>query len=445
MAKTYFTKINLFKTVVLLAGMFVASLGVALSTRCGLGVSPLTSLPLVVSEISGITLGNLTIVLQVLFVFGEIILVDKKPGLKNLIQVIMAVFNGYFMDLCLMLVQNVNPATYGSRLLLCIGSILILALGIFLTVNSNLLMQAPEAFDDAVAKVTGLEFGTAKIVVDCVIVILAAFISYLKFQTFLGLREGTLISAIFCGIVIQMYNKPYRQARRIIVEGGAMFEAKGLSDKSFTPGKPHLVVTITREFGPNGVKVAKRLSELTGMKLYDDELSELAAKESGLDIEFVRKNDEYYNKGILQRLYANSFKYPYLHQSEPKEEILFRAQQRVIRRLAESEDCIILGRNANRALGKSPYYYHVFLHANPEWRLEQTMSEFNLTKKQANELIRKMDKQRMRHSIRFTGRRWGIASDYNMCLDIARTGVETSAQILYDAVKGFVYSPKLEA
>ncbi len=442
--KKYLNSHNLIRLLIFFIGMFVSSFGVALSTKAALGISPISSLPYVLSEILPFTLGNVTICLHVTFVLGQIILLRRRYKPVMLFQLVLALFYGYFVDFSMWLIDGVNPTTYLEQLLLCLISVFILALGVFMTVRANVIMLAGEGFDMAVSVVTGLEFGKAKILVDCVLVGSAAIISLLYFHTLVGVREGTFIAAVACGLIVQQYNKVYRRIEKVIKEGGNMTEDMGSGGHKIRPDKPHIVVTITREFDPDCIKIAKRLSELTGLKLYDDELVEMMAEESGLDIAFVRKNEEYLTKGLLQMFYANSFKYPYLHQSEPKEDILYRAQQRVIKRIAENEDCIILGRTANRILGKSPYYYHIFLHANPEWRIHETMKEFGLDYEHAAELTYRVDKHRQHHAFRTTGRMWGKAFDYNLCLDIARYSIEDSAEILQDVVTRFVYSPKQE-
>ena len=204
--------------------------------------------------------------------------------------------------------------------------------------------------------------------------------------------------------------------------------------------KPHLVITITRVFGPNSVKIAKRLSELTGLKLYDDELIGMVIEDSGLDAAYVRENEESLGKGLLHDFYRNSFHEPYQRLSQRRDEFLYQSQQRVIRRLAEKEDCIILGRNANIIPGKSPDFYHVYLHGAPKWRITETMEEFGISEKEAAALVNRADNRRKRNAFIRTGHTWGQAADFNLCLDIARYGVEKSAEIIKNASADYVYA-----
>ena len=198
-----------------------------------------------------------------------------------------------------------------------------------------------------------------------------------------------------------------------------------------------LVVTVAREFDPRSMEIVKRLSEITGLKLYDDELIGMIADESGLPVEYVRKSEDRFRKGLLRSFYEQSFEYPY--QNKGDEERMFEAQKRVILRLASDHECIIIGRNANKVLGRGPQFFHIFLHAKPLRRAERTAEEFHIDQKKAETVIARADEQRRRNYYEHLGRSWGRADDYNLCLDITHCDVEKTAVFLKTAIEDFTW------
>ena len=348
----------------------------------------------------------------------------------------MAVLYGEFVDLSLMLLTGVDAASYPTQAVLCLLSVLVTGFGVFLTVKANVIILASEGIASAIAQVTRQEFGRMKIAVDCSLLALGVALSLALFRGLAGIREGTVVAAVAVGLVVQLCGRRLGWLDRLWASRAG---AATTGAEAPAPAKPHLVITIAREFGPNGVKIAHALARELGLKLYDEELVDLAIRESGLDPNFVRKNEERLSRGLLYDLYAQSFEYA--PGQRTADDALFQAQQRVIRRLAAEEDCVILGRSANFMLGKGPGLFHVYLHADPKWRLAETMEEFGLKEGQARALLTRTDSERARRYRHNTGRAWGLASDYDLCLDVSGYGVERSAQLLRDAVRSFVYAP----
>ena len=330
--------------------------------------------------------------------------------------------------------------TYPLRLAMCILSVFIAGFGVFVSVKTDVIILAAEGFVLAVSENLHQEFGKVKIASDISFTALGVILALVFTHSVTGFREGTLLSALGVGLTVQLYNRLFPRFNHLWTEHSVSEEIITAPIEAI---KPHLVVTITREFGPNSVKIAHKLAEETGLKLYDEELVEMAIAESGLDPVFVRRHEESMTRGPLYALYTNSFEYPYLCGQQTNEDALFHAQEKVIRRLAETEDCIILGRNANAILGKSDNHYHVFLHGEPRWRIQETMREFDLPEHEARRLVQRMDTERKRHCHQFTGAAWGRARDFNLALDVARYGVDTSVKIIEEAISSYMSSPEL--
>ena len=413
---------------VFLAGILISSFGVALSAKCNLGITPISSPPYVLSLLLPLSMGTVTIIMHFLFVAAQILLLRKRFPPKDLLQLALAILYGRFMDFSTFLLRGLEPGAYPVRLGLCLLGVCVVAFGVFLTIKADVLFLAGEGLVSAISKVSGREFGKVKIAVDSSLLAFAAAASLIFLHRLAGIREGTLIAAIGVGLMVQVYGRLF----------SALFP-RAAAPAEEPPAAGHLVVTIAREFDPKSMLIVKRLAEITGLKLFDDELIALTAEESGLPLAFVRESEDRLRKGLLQSLYETSFEYPTRAQYGDREKAMYLAQRRVILRLVNSTDCIIIGRTANRILGKGPNYFHIYLHAKPQRRVERTAKRFHITLEEAEVLIACADEQRRQNYDFYIGRVWGLASDYNLCLDVTHCDVEKTARFLQLAIADFTW------
>ena len=166
------------------------------------------------------------------------------------------------------------------------------------------------------------------------------------------------------------------------------------------------IITIGRQYGSNGRRIAKKLSEKLGIHYYDKELIKLASEQNDISYDELVKVDE-------KR--ANPWRYPVEDPAqmesrfrfEPMNDVLFYTQAQIITRLADTEDCIIVGRCAN----------DIFIHAPLDYRLQTVMERTSLEEKEALSLIKKVDKQRKFYYNYYTDKKWEEMSQYDLCLD----------------------------
>lgn len=412
---------------VFMAGILISSFGVALSAKANLGITPISSPPYVLSLLTPLTMGTITTITHVIFIAAQILILRKNYKPKDLLQLVLALVYGRVMDFSTWLLRDLSPTSYPERLGLCFLSICVIAFGVYLTVAADIMFLAGEGLVSAISKTTGKEFGRIKIIVDSSLLVFAAAVSLIFLHRLEGIREGTFIAAVAVGLLVQLYGKIFSRFTKSAVSA----EEQALSEAA------HLVVTIAREFDPKSMEIVKRLSEITGLKLYDDELIEMIAEESGLSVEFVKKSEDRFRKGILRSFYEQSFEFPYQYGGD--DDRMYEAQKRVILKLAAHSDCIIIGRNANKALGRGPRFFHIFLHAKPLRRAERTAERFHINQKQAESVIARADEQRRRYYYEHLGRSWGRADDYNLCLDITHGDVEKTAVFLKTAIEDFTW------
>ena len=201
--------------------------------------------------------------------------------------------------------------------------------------------------------------------------------------------------------------------------------------------KNHIVITISRQFCSGGQRVAKRLSEDIGIKVYDSELLAEAARESGIAKELFENLDEKPSGSFLYSLVMDA---SYGFVSKPYQDIpinhkIFLAQIETIRRIAGNESCVILGRCADYALGEMEECTTVFLCADDEDRISFAQGKYDLTYAQAKERIRKEDKARSSYYNFYTDKKWGKASGYDLCINTSVLGIDKTVKLIEDFVR----------
>jgi len=189
------------------------------------------------------------------------------------------------------------------------------------------------------------------------------------------------------------------------------------------------IITIGRQFGSGGFETAKKLSEILGIPCYDKELLSEAAKESGFCEDIFERNDEKYASAFsyVPDSY-NAYHMPINHQ-------LFIAQLKAIRKIAEKESCIFVGRCADYVLKDNADFLSVFIYAPIEKRIERIMKLHNVSEKEAKSRISRADKQRKNYYNFYTGQGWGEMSNYDLSIDSSIVGVDATAEIIAEMYK----------
>lgn len=150
---------------------------------------------------------------------GQLLILRKKFEPIQLLQVPLSFLFGYFTDFGMFLVSFIPADIYAARLALVIVGVVVLGFGISLSVIANVIMNAGEAFVKAIADTTCKNFGNIKIIFDISCVTLAIILSLIFFDfTLVGTREGTIIAAIFTGVVVKFFNKKLHDSINKILE-----------------------------------------------------------------------------------------------------------------------------------------------------------------------------------------------------------------------------------
>lgn len=197
-----------------------------------------------------------------------------------------------------------------------------------------------------------------------------------------------------------------------------------------------LVVTISREYGSGGHSIGKYLAESLGVKLYDGELIEMTAKESGLSEDFVQANEQKLQDCKLFDLYVDFLGAASSASSvDPAQTAMFYAQCKIIRDLAAKESCVIVGRLANFILRGRPHALHVFVHADPAYRVSRIMDRNHVNRSHAEQELYRVDESRKEHCLHFTGKEWGACRYYDLSFNSAWLGIKGTAELIYSLLK----------
>ena len=196
----------------------------------------------------------------------------------------------------------------------------------------------------------------------------------------------------------------------------------------------HFIINIGRQLGSGGRSIAAILAKHYGITAYDRNLIELAAKESGLSQEFFENADEKKSHGFFHSLFSARAATNALGGGDSylSNNALFKVQSDIIRDLAERESCIFVGRCADYILREHPRCINLFFTANLEDRIARMANEKGITPEQAEELIEKTDRRRADYYNFYSGKTWGAAESYDLCINTSHLGHEATAKMLIE-------------
>lgn len=187
------------------------------------------------------------------------------------------------------------------------------------------------------------------------------------------------------------------------------------------------IVTISRQYGSGGRYIGENLAKAMGVPCYDEKLIDMVAKESGFAQSFVAEKGERMTGSLLFNIasslsFANNV-FSTNNGVTLQDEIYF-TQNRIIKELADKGPCVIVGRCADYILREREDCLNVFIFADNENKIERAEKYFNITREEAPAVLKKKDKARANHYKYYTDQEWGMASNYDLCLNSGLIGIE---------------------
>lgn len=194
------------------------------------------------------------------------------------------------------------------------------------------------------------------------------------------------------------------------------------------------IITISRQFGSGGRTVGRMVAEKLGIPFYDKELVDQIALESGFAPKFVEENGEHSpGKSIFSYAFAPQG-VPGIMNGLSAADFLWHIQCNTIMQLADKESCVIVGRNADYILKDRKDCLHVFIYADKEFRADRIVRLYGESEKSPLARLQEKDKRRSVNYQHYTGKTWGAAENYDICLNTSVIGIEKAVDIIVSMV-----------
>ena len=198
-----------------------------------------------------------------------------------------------------------------------------------------------------------------------------------------------------------------------------------------------LIINIGRQLGSGGHDIGRMLAQDFHAQYYDREILNIAAKESGFSEEFFEKNDE--RKGFLRSFlhlpFSNSSAGDSFYQNNFSQEGLFKFQSDAIRKEAEKGSCVFVGRCADYVLRDFPNTVNIFITAPMQYRIDNIAKKSGVSSEEARKIIEQGEKHRAEYYNYYTGKRWGDAKSYDLCIDASILGLEQTEKFIAEFIR----------
>ena len=405
--------------------LFVNAMGIAFITKALLGTSPITSVTYVLSMFTPLTIGQWTIVLNLLFVLFELPFMTRKE-LKDdlrmfLLQIPISLCFGTFIDLSMNMLYWLEPVKYIDQIIYLLVGCVILA------VKANVAMMAGEYFVRVISQRFHGEFGYVKLCFDITLVCIACLFSICFMSGIYGVREGTVAAALLVGPIVHFISPYYRCFDKWIND---------VKDKDAIALRniQHVIITIAREYGSGGHLLGEMLSKELGIKLYDKEFIHLVAEKSGINEQYIKKNEQsipsFWLKCILGKNSEQS-----LERSLSSDDVLFVAESKIIQELAEKGPCIIVGRCADFVLRDYPNLIKVFCYSDLKSACVRCVQEYGVSEEKAESEIKRINHNRIAHYEYYTGEKWGEPHHYNLMINTGNIDLSVACNLIKSIYK----------
>ncbi|HAE80716.1 MAG TPA: cytidylate kinase-like family protein [Lachnoclostridium sp.] len=203
----------------------------------------------------------------------------------------------------------------------------------------------------------------------------------------------------------------------------------------------HVVITIGRQYGSGGAEIGKQLAEKLGISFYDKNILRINADESGIKESYFHLADEKAGSRLLYRIVQGlrpEKASPSFGSDLTSADNLFRFQSEVIKKLAEAESCVIIGRCADYILEGTDDLVRIHLNADLESRKER-IKERNPEETDVLRAIRKVDRERNDYYRYYTGRDWANAENYDLVINTTKPGISGTVSIILAYLRSLGY------
>ena len=198
----------------------------------------------------------------------------------------------------------------------------------------------------------------------------------------------------------------------------------------------HIIINVGRQLGSGGHDIGRMLALDFQAKYYDRELLNLAAKESGFSEKFFEQNDE--KKGFLKGLFNMQTSHVSggsMYKTNFSQESLFQFQSDAIQKAAKEGSCVFVGRCADYILRDFPNTVNIFITASMKYRIDQIMNKQHMDYEEARKFIESKESKRAAYYNYYTGKKWGAAESYDLCIDSSILGFVETEKIIAEFIR----------
>lgn len=193
-----------------------------------------------------------------------------------------------------------------------------------------------------------------------------------------------------------------------------------------------MIFTIGRQVGSGGRLVGKIIAQRLGLKFYDREILQIAAKESGIKGEFFERSDE---RNSMWSRFTSFFMSDHLLPAENclSPQSLFKFQSDAIRQSAAvGPGAVFVGRCSDYILRDFADRVDVFVSADIKSRAKRAAQYFGVGEAEAEKKIADMEEARADYYNFYTEKKWGAAAGYNFCIDTTNITLEQAADLIIE-------------
>ena len=191
------------------------------------------------------------------------------------------------------------------------------------------------------------------------------------------------------------------------------------------------IITISREYGSGGRFIGEEVAKKLGIKYYDKDIIREIAEQSGFSPEYIQENAELSPK---KGLFAYAFSGRDIT-GRSIEDMVYEAQRKVSLGIAEKEDCVIIGRNADFILKDRMDVLNVFIHGNMPEKVQRICKLYHVMDTDAEKMINDTDKRRRANYNFYTEQIWGLAGNYTLSVNSSVFGYDMCQKVIMDCTK----------
>ncbi|WP_407397840.1 cytidylate kinase family protein [Anaerovibrio sp.] len=417
-------------------GIILMACGIAVLIKAEMGVAPMVTMPYTIWLIADVfTVGAWIGLFNFAGLLGQLIIRRGRVKKQAMVmQIITALALGIFTDMALNSLAGFNPMSHSGRAVTCFFSSVLMASSLYCCVISSVALLPVDSLLRLLGAIYHKKFSTMRWISDITLSLLSAVLGLIFLGNLGGVREGTVIVAVFTGVILKLLMKYLRWFTYILLPENRVDDISSVIDDDIN--EKHFVLTVSHEYGSGGHSIARRIAHELNLPYYDSDIIQMAAEDSEFAYKYLEEHGDKVTSNALYSLYE-WYTSAYDKDEELTQEQVYKIEAQVIQEIAAKDSCVIVGRLANYVLQNHKNSLHIFITADELDRTKRVMRKEKIDQQRAMEQIKKHAKLRTEHCSKFSDAQYGIGSSYDITIKSSKYGVDRTAAILLQLIKEF--------